>query len=89
MARKIFENLAGEKSLHIFEGLGHVIAVNGRRAQWEERVRKFLAEAGIVLPKEESGGGDDGEEEEEDYEGPLGDAGDPFSAEPDAGEDTG
>jgi alpha-beta hydrolase superfamily lysophospholipase len=40
--QSIYQNLAGEKELHCFEGLGHESYAAGRPEEWKACVRRFL-----------------------------------------------
>lgn len=43
-ARRVFDRLAGPKTFHLFEGLGHVSFLAQRPQEWRTQVRSFLAD---------------------------------------------
>jgi alpha-beta hydrolase superfamily lysophospholipase len=42
-ARRVFDRLAGPKTFHLFEGVGHESFLSRRPAEWRAEVSSFLA----------------------------------------------
>jgi hypothetical protein len=45
-ARSVYERLAGPKTFHLFEGLGHVSFLRQRPDEWRRAIQAFLADVG-------------------------------------------